>query len=242
LTGVQAALNSAEHMVPGGATKTMVVSVRGTTFADRLLTGTRQLVSGLLEAVVFLLFLLISGDTFLRRLVEILPRFKDKKHAVAISQQIENDLSAYLRTITLANIAVGLATGLAMKICGVEDPILWASLAFMLNYVPIIGPIAMMGLIFLVGMFTYPLPLGLLPLGIYFGIHLLESQLVTPLLLARRFTLNPVMVILSLTFWFWMWGIVGAILATPMLAVTKIICDRIDPLKPFGHLLEGGPR
>jgi len=71
------------------------------------------------------------------------------------------------------------------------------------------------------------------------GIHLVEGQTLTPLLLARRSTLNPVLVILSLVFWFWMWGVLGAILAVPMLAIMKIMCDRLRPLKALGHFLEG---
>ena len=81
--------------------------------------------------------------------------------------------------------------------------------------------------------------LALLPAGLYVGLHLIEGQTLTPMLLARRFTLNPVLVIISLVFWFWMWGIPGAILSVPMLATTKIICDRIRPLAAFGHFLEG---
>jgi predicted PurR-regulated permease PerM len=81
-----------------------------------------------------------------------------------------------------------------------------------------------------------------LPLVLYFGIHLVEGEMLTPMLLARRFTLNPVLVILSLLFWFWMWGVPGAILAVPMLAVVKIISDRVRPLKALGHFLEGEQR
>jgi predicted PurR-regulated permease PerM len=81
--------------------------------------------------------------------------------------------------------------------------------------------------------------LALLPAGLYVGFVLIEGQAVTPMLLARRFTLNPVLVIVSLVFWFWMWGIPGVILAVPMLAITKIICDRVRPLAAFGHFLEG---
>jgi predicted PurR-regulated permease PerM len=82
---------------------------------------------------------------------------------------------------------------------------------------------------------------ALLPAGLYFGFHLIEGETVTPMLLARRFTLNPVLVIISLVFWFWfwMWGIPGAILSMPMLAITKIIYDRLQPLAAFGHFLEG---
>ena len=80
---------------------------------------------------------------------------------------------------------------------------------------------------------------ALLPPALYFGIHLVEGETLTPMLLARRFTLNPVLVILSLVFWFWMWGVPGAILAVPMLAILKIVSDRVRPLKALGHFLEG---
>jgi predicted PurR-regulated permease PerM len=82
-------------------------------------------------------------------------------------------------------------------------------------------------------------PSSSIPAGLYLGIHLIEGQLVTPMLLAKRFILNPVIVIISLVFWFWMWGAPGAILSVPMLAITKIICDRIRPLAALGHFLEG---
>jgi len=80
---------------------------------------------------------------------------------------------------------------------------------------------------------------ALLPAVLYSGIHLIEGETITPTLLARRFTLNPVLIILSLIFWYWMWGVPGAILAVPMLAITKIICDRIQILAALGHFLEG---
>jgi predicted PurR-regulated permease PerM len=77
------------------------------------------------------------------------------------------------------------------------------------------------------------------PPAIYFGIHLVEGETLTPMPLARRFTLNPVLVVLSLVFWFWMWGVPGAILAVPMLAILKIVSDRVRPLKALGRVLEG---
>jgi hypothetical protein len=81
--------------------------------------------------------------------------------------------------------------------------------------------------------------LALLPAGLYVGFHVIEGETVTPMLLARRFTLNPVLVIISLVFWFWMWGIPGVILSVPTLAIAKIICDRVRPLAAIGHFLEG---
>ena len=100
-------------------------------------------------------------------------------------------------------------------------------------------PLSGVAILFLAGLLTFDtLWLAFLPAATYLAIHGTEGA-VTPLLLARRFELNPVLVIISLVFWFWMWGIPGAILSVPMLAITKIICDRVRPLAAFGHFLEG---
>jgi predicted PurR-regulated permease PerM len=214
-------------------------SERGPTLLTKLFTGTRNFASGFFTTVLFLFFLLVSGDIFLHRLVEILPRFSSKRQVVEISQQIESDISAYLVTITIMNAAVGIAMALAMWLTGVGDPILWGTAAFLLNYVPILGTALGVLIFLLAGLLTIDsLWQALLPAALYLGFHLIEGETVTPMLLARRFTLNPVLVIISLVFWFWMWGIPGAILSVPMLAITKIICDSVRPLAAFGHFLE----
>jgi predicted PurR-regulated permease PerM len=234
-------IQQAEEATDGPGQKGSIVAVHqdlGLTGA--LFSGTRAVLDGLLTTVLVLYFLMVSGDTFLRRMVEILPRFRDKRQAVDISQQIEQDISAYLVTITVMNLAVGVATAAAMYLCGLGDPLLWGAAAFLLNYIPILGPLLGTVIFVLAGMLTFDsLGWALLPPALYFGIHLVEGETLTPMLLARRFTLNPVLVILSLVFWFWMWGVPGAILAVPMLAIMKIVCDRLRPLKALGHFLEG---
>jgi predicted PurR-regulated permease PerM len=102
------------------------------------------------------------------------------------------------------------------------------------------GPLVGVVLFFFAGLLVIDdLWQAFLPAGLYLVIHLIEGESVTPMLLARRFTLNPVLVIVSLIFWFWMWGVPGAILAVPMLAIAKIICDGVKPLAAIGHFLEG---
>jgi predicted PurR-regulated permease PerM len=212
----------------------------GAALLATVFAGTRSFASGLLATVLFLYFLLVSGDTFLRRLVEILPRFSSKRQAVDISQQIESDISAYLVTISIMNAAVGVATALVMWLTGVGDPILWGTLAFLLNYAPILGPAVGVVIFLFAGLLTIDtLWQALLPAALYLGVHMVEGEMATPLLLARQFTLNPVLVIFSLVFWFWMWGIPGAILSVPMLAIAKIVCDRVRPFAALGHFLEG---
>jgi predicted PurR-regulated permease PerM len=241
IQALQSVIQQAEQVADDPAQKGSSIAVRrdlGLTGA--LFAGMRAVLDGLFTTVLVLYFLLVSGDTFLRRIVEILPNFSEKRQAVDISQQIQEDVSAYLVTITAMNAAVGIATAAAMYLCGLGDPLLWGATAFLLNYIPILGPLFGTVMFLLAGLLSFEsLWLALLPPALYFGIHLVEGETLTPMLLARRFTLNPVLVILSLLFWFWMWGVPGAILAVPMLAIVKIISDRVRPLKALGHFLEG---
>jgi predicted PurR-regulated permease PerM len=212
----------------------------GTSLLALLFSGSRSLASGFFTTLLFLFFLLAAGEIFIQRLVEIMPKFGSKRRVVEIAQQIETDISAYLVTITGMNAAVGLATAAVMWLTGIGDPILWGTVAFLLNFVPIIGPVVGVVIFIMAGaLASDSLWLALVPAGLYLLIHVIEGEVLTPMLLAKRFTLNPVMVIVSLVFWFWMWGVPGAILSVPMLAVTKIVCDRVRPLAAYGHFLEG---
>jgi predicted PurR-regulated permease PerM len=237
---LQQFLHQVEDFGETGPSPNVATPAKSPALLTNLLKRTRNFADGLFTTVLFLFFLLLSGDVFLHRLVEILPRFSSKRQVVEIAQQIESDISAYLVTVTITSAAVGIATAVAMWLTGVGDPVLWGTVAFLLNYVPILGPALGVLIFLLTGLLTHDtLWQALLPAGLYFGFHIVEGQTVTPVLLARRFTLNPVLVIISLVFWFWMWGIPGAILSVPMLAIAKIICDRLRPLAAFGHFLEG---
>ena len=216
------------------------VPLHAAALIDSLFSGTRAAAAGFFTTLLVLFYLLVSGETFLRRLVEILPRFGDKRLAVEISLKVERDISAYLVTITVINAVVGIATGFVMWVCGIGDPLLWGVTAFVLNYIPVLGPITGIGLFAVVGVLSKGAFLAaLLPAGLYLLIHLIEGETVTPMILARRFTINPVAVVLALVFWFWMWGVPGAILSVPMLAIAKIVCDDVPSLRAFGHFLEG---
>lgn len=203
-----------------------------------ILLGTQQFFGRLFVLLVALFFMLAAGDTMLRKLVEVTPRLRDKKRLVHIAGEIEANISGYLATITAINLGFGICLGLAAWASGVADALLWGTLAFVLNYIPIIGPVIGIVMMLLVGLITFGqiLP-ALLPAGLYLALHVLEGELVTPMLLARRFTLAPLMVVLSLFFWTWLWGVPGALLSMPLLAVLKIVCDRIPSLAAFGHML-----
>jgi predicted PurR-regulated permease PerM len=227
-----------------GGEQTKTVTVRQSSglggLGLSLLNGTRAFLSKFFTIVVILFFLLWAGDTLLRSFVEIMPRFGEKRRVVEISSEIEANISGYLATITMMNALVGIANGLSTWACGLPDPLLWGTLAFLLNYIPILGPFAGVVVFFIVGVFTYDtIWWAFVPAGIYLLIHVIEGETVTPMLLASRFTLNPVLVILSLFVWDWMWGVIGALLAVPLLAITKIVCDHIPRLTPLGHMIGG---
>ena len=225
-----------EQQPHGGQTVTVSQGAGG--MGMSVLAGTRAFLGQTLTLVVVLFFLLAEGDTLLRRFVEILPGLQEKKRAVQIATEVERNISAYLVTITLMNLLVGIANGVSIWAFGLPDPLLWGTAAFLLNYVPILGPLAGMVIFFFVGLFTFSHVLWALgPVGVYLLIHVMEGETITPMLLARRFTLNPLLVIASLMFWDWLWGIPGALLAVPLLAVVKILCDHIEALTPLGHLL-----
>lgn len=237
---VQQFLHRAEGLTQGTEPAVATVAVQGSMLKDKVLSATRTIVSGLFTTVLVLFFLLVSGDLFLRRLVEVLPRYKNKRQAVNISQQIEADISAYLITITIINAAMGLATGIVAAACGLGDPVLWGTVAFLLNFVPVLGPTIGVITFILVGLLSIEtLWFAFVPAGLYLLLHVIEGETITPMVLAKRFTINPVLVILALVFWYWMWGVPGAILATPMLAIVKIVCDRIEALTAIGHFIEG---
>jgi predicted PurR-regulated permease PerM len=242
IKSLQGALQHVEGLAPvgGGGQQGAAAqgTAEGTPLARKILTQVWIVAGGAFTTLVALFFILVSGETFLRRLVEILPRFKTKRQVVDISQEIEDDLSIYLGTITMMNSVVGVATGTVAWLCGLGDPLLWGTLAFLLNYVPILGPTMGVIIFFIAGLVTLdPLWMAFVPAGLYILIHVAEGETVTPMLLAHRFTVNPVLVMVGVFFWYWMWGVVGAILATPLLAITKIVCDRIEPLQPVGHFI-----
>jgi predicted PurR-regulated permease PerM len=224
---------------PGGQDGTPTVAVKDqSAIARNLAAGTFLVLGRLFTTMVILFFLLAAGDRLLRGLIEVLPTFSDKRQAVDIGNEIQRQIGGYLLTITVMNSLVGTLTGLTMWYLGLGDPILWGAAAFLLNYVPILGPLTGIGVFLVAGILTLDWPLlALLPASIYAIIHIAEGEIITPMLLSKRFTLNPVLVIVSLFFWHFVWGIAGALLAVPLLAIFKIICDRIKVLQPAGHII-----
>lgn len=223
-----------------GGMDTQTVSVRTESFGQRVLSQTTaMLVNG---AIMFILlfFLLASGDRFSRKLVQLQPRNEDRRRAVEILRRIQSEVSTYLLTITVINLVVGLAVWGLTYWAGLPNPLLWGVLAMAANYIPYLGVMSMIAVLSMVGLITFDdLTHALVAPAGFLALHGLESYLVTPMVLGRRLTLNPVVLFLSLTFWGWLWGIPGAVLAVPIMVVVKILCDHSERLSRFGEFLGG---
>ena len=149
-----------------------------------------------------------------------------------VFRDVEMRVSRYLLTITLVNLALGSLVALAMWATGMPSPLLWGALAFVLNYVPFLGQATMLVLIFLIGLGTRDgLTSALMPVGAYWVLSFLESQVVTPNLLGRTMTINPFLIFLSLTYWLWAWGPVGGLVAVPSVLVLHSIITHILPTR-----------
>ncbi len=239
---VQEAAQKVEAMAQGqpttGQQQPVQVAVQGPGLTQLFLSGAFTIVAGLVVMVALLYFLLASGDTLLRQAVSIAPRLGDKRRLVEIARDTEDDISYYLVTISLINAGLGLAVGTAMYLLGMPNAVLWGVMAAVFNYVPFLGAVTGISTVALVALITFDHPWSiLLPPLSYLSLTAIEAQFITPALLARRLTLNPVAVFLALIVWTWMWGIAGALLAVPLLATFKICCDHLEPLQPIGTML-----
>jgi len=170
--------------------------------------------------------------------VTVLPQFKDKKKAVTIARETEAQISVYLFTTTLINIGVGVVTGVALALVGMPNPVLWGVLAGVLNFIPYLGAVVNTVILGLASVVTFERTSdALIPPLVFLGLNLIESNLVTPMILGRRMRLNTVALFIGLIFWWYLWGITGAILAVPIMAAFKIMCDHIESLAPVGEFL-----
>jgi predicted PurR-regulated permease PerM len=205
-----------------------------------LFSRTYNVLLAMFETLILLYFLLSSGDMFLRKLIHILPRFEDKRRAVQIAREVEDSISHYLLTIALINAGLGTAAGLVFWALGMPNPALWGALGFVLNFVPYLGALTLILIVALVATATFPaLGHAMLAPASYLVLATMEGNFITPWIVGRRMTLNPVVVFIGLVFWGWMWGILGALLAVPMLVILKIVCDHVEPLAPIGEFLGG---
>ena len=222
----------------GNQNKPQEVVMQAPTLAGAALYNAKEFMVFTTSTLVLLYFLLASGDLFLRKTVEALPRLSDKKWAVDIAQQVEATVSSYLITVTMINATLGIVVALAMYLLDVPNPVLWGVMAGVLNFIPYLGDIVSISILTIVGLLSFDELWRALSLpAVFFLLTATEGYLTTPMIVGRRSRLNPVVIVVSVLFWSWMWGILGALLAVPILVVLKTFCDRVEPLQVFGEFL-----
>jgi predicted PurR-regulated permease PerM len=203
-----------------------------------VLTRTPDVLFGIAVMLILLFFLLASGDAFLKKLVRIAPSLRDKKRVVETARDIQQHVSVYLGTITLINIGVGIVISMGMYALGMPNPILWGTLAGVLNFIPYLGVAISIVVVTFASLLTFE-TIGqvLLPPALIFAVNVVEGQFLTPIVTGRRLALSPVAIFISLVVLGWMWGIIGVLIAVPVLATIKLVCDQIEPLSSIATLL-----
>ena len=191
-------------------------------------------------ALFMALFLLATGTLFHEKLLDLMPGRKQKKQALKIVYDIENQVSRYLLTITIINAGLGVVIATMMAILQVPNPIVWGIAAMFLNFLPFVGAAVGAVAVGLVSITTFDtIGPALLASLIYYTCSLIEGSFITPLVIGHRMSLNIVAVFLSVTIWGWLWGIPGVLMAVPILVVIKVICDHVHGWAAFGHFLTG---
>lgn len=242
---MQEANKAAENIAraAGGESSSRPVQVVRTEANDpfRTLTTTPRMIAAVVAVVLLTFFFMVYGQSLQRNAIALLPGRQQKKLTVEILQEIEREMSRYVLTISLINVLVGLALAGALYWLGVpgDEALLWGTMAALLNYAPYVGPLIGMLVMLLMGFVAFDdLWQSVLPAAIYLGLHTLEGQLVTPIVLGARMALSPLVLILALMVFGWLWGIVGLLLAVPLLVCVKIVLSRVEGLEGWARLLE----
>lgn len=227
----------------GGESTSKPVQVVKTELNDpyRSLTATPKYVAQLLAVVLLTFFFMVYGESLQRNAIALLPSQRKKVVTIDILHSIEREISRYVLTISLINTGLGLALAAALYALGVplQEALLWGTMATILNFAPFVGPLIGMAVMLLMGLVAFEeLWPSLLPAGLYLLLHTIESQAITPIVLGRRMRLSPLVLILALMFFGWLWGIVGLLLAVPMLVCVKLVLARIEGLEGWAKLLE----
>jgi predicted PurR-regulated permease PerM len=199
-----------------------------------LLVVTPAAVQFVLQVVLFigtLFFFILGRTTFRQSAVNWFSAREARLQTLKILNDIEHNLSSYLIVVTAINLSLGVVTVLMTWAMGIPAPLLWGALAFTLNYIPYVGPSIMYVLLFVAGLLTYPTLFGaLMPPAVFIAITTIEGHFLTPAIVGRQvLQVHPLAIFLGVAFWAWMWGPLGAFLATPILIVARVVLQHLYP-------------
>jgi len=191
---------------------------------------------------VLVVFFVLSGWTRMRKeTIRGRTSFDGAMATARVIQEVVDDVSAYLGTITIINLALGGAVAGALSLFGMPYPLMWGGIVALLNYIPYFGPVIGAMLLAVGGLMTFSdIWVALAPPAIMYGMHLIEANLITPLIVGHRLTISPVLILVSLSFWGWVWGTVGALLAVPLLIILQTVLKAAGKPDIAGFLFEHG--
>jgi predicted PurR-regulated permease PerM len=192
-------------------------------------------------ALLVIYFFLAGWTGMRKRTIVSRGSFEGALTTARVIQQVVAATSTYIGTITVINVGLGALTALVLWGLGMDSPIMWGGIVAVLNYIPYLGPIAAAVLLALGGLMTFADPwAALLPPAIFVGLHMIEANVLTPLIVGRKLTINPLLILVSLSFWAWVWGTTGALLAVPLLIILKTIFSAAGTPDIAGFLFEDG--
>lgn len=191
---------------------------------------------------ILTVFFFLAGWTRMRQqTINGRSSFDGAMATARVIQDVVDDVSAYLGTITLINIVLGLSVALALYLIGMPYPLMWGGIVALLNYIPYFGPVIAAFLLALGGLMTFSdVWLAMLPPAVMYGLHLIEANAITPVVVGHRLTINPIMILISLSFWSWVWGTAGALLAVPLLIIIQTVIRAAGKPDIAGFLFEHG--
>lgn len=192
-------------------------------------------------ALLVVYFFLAGWTAMRRRTIVSRGSFQGAMTTARVIQQVVEATSTYIGTISAINLALGLVTGLLLWLLGMETPLMWGGIVAIFNYVPYLGPIAAALLLGLGGLMSFTDPwMALLPPLIFTALHMIEANVVTPTIVGQRLTISPLLILLSLSYWAWVWGALGALLAVPILIILTTIFTAAGTPDIAGFLFEQG--
>jgi predicted PurR-regulated permease PerM len=212
-----------------------------TSLMGLLATSAPHLLIQLFFALLVIFFFLAGWTTMRKRTIVSRGSFEGALTTARVIQQVVDATSTYLGTITLINIGLGGLTATVLWWLGMPSPIMWGGIVAVANYIPYLGPIVSALLLFLGGLMTYPDVWGaLMPPAVFVGFHLVEANFFTPMVVGHRLTISPLSILVSLSFWAWIWGTTGALLAVPLLIIMKTVFSAAGTPDIAGFLFEHG--
>jgi predicted PurR-regulated permease PerM len=219
--------------------RTVVVQEPG--LAQSILAQAQTLIAQAGFVFILAYFLLVTREEFRIKFIASQPSLRGRVRAARVFRDVGRRVSGYIVTFSIINVFVGVGAGLACWQLGLPEPLMWGGLAALLNFIPFLGPVITMALLGLAGLATFDTLLeASFPVLAFMAISFLEANLITPTIVGRRMTLNPLAIILVVSFWIWLWGPVGGVIGLPLLIMFKVICDHTPPLRVVGALI-GAP-